>query len=179
MYPIFQENRVAGRESFPFLWILGENLLYLTSWGLATFLLWPVWRWSGFPVLAVLWLALLLVFQILLKKHICTGCYYYGKGCHLGWGKLAAALFKPDSGNFELGFKLTYFYMVTPPVILVTAGIYALMAHPGRTYVILLFLFVVVNGISFPVRKAGCSACVLREVCLGSAVKKKGPPVKK
>jgi predicted outer membrane lipoprotein len=102
MYPIFQENRVAGRESFPFGWILGENLLYVVNWGLAAYLLWPVWRLSAFPVLTALWLVLLIVFQVLLKKHICTGCYYYGKWCHVGCGKLSAALFKPDIGNFQL-----------------------------------------------------------------------------
>jgi hypothetical protein len=111
--------------------------------------------------------------QILLKKHNCSGCYYYDKWCHLGWGKISSAMFKPNSGNPETGIKLTLFYIVPPPVILLSSLIFATMVNPTWVYWFILVLFVIFNIASFPVRKNGCSLCAMREVCPGSAVKTK------
>ncbi|MCD6564543.1 MAG: hypothetical protein J7K53_01230 [Bacteroidales bacterium] len=173
MYKCYQDKIVPGKESFSLVWIISENLLYLTTWILAGYLIWQLWMPFGLPLLTIIWAVLVVVVQILLKKHNCSGCYYYGKLCHLGWGKIASALFKQDSGNPKTGIKLSLFYIVPPPVIFVTALIFAIIKSPVWVYWFVLVLFLIINAISFPVRKKGCSLCAMREACPGSAAKSK------
>ena len=172
MYPTYAKGLVAGREEFPLWWVIGENVLYLAIWALAAVLFWPVWRPAGVPVIGTGWIALVFIVQILLKKHNCSGCAYYGKRCHLGWGKLAAWLFEQDSGNPATGQKMSLFYVLTPPVVLLTALGYGILARPGWLYWFGLGLFVVLNAVTFPVRRSGCGRCQMRAVCPGSAAPK-------
>ncbi len=167
MYKCYQNNIASGREQFPLSWIAAENLLYLTMWILAGYLLWPIFN----PILTILWAVIVLVIQIMLKKHNCSGCYYYNKLCHLGWGKISSALFKQDSGDPEIGIKLSLFYIVSPPIILIISIIYEFLTSFTLSYGIAICIYVLLNVISFPIRKAGCGQCVMKKVCPGSADK--------
>jgi len=171
MYDCYKSKIVAGVESFPISGIIGENLLFLAIWTAAAYLFWPVWTLFNLPMLTIIWIVLVLVIQIIFKKHNCSGCYYYDKLCHLGWGKISSALFKQDSGAPEIGMKLSFFYIITPPVVFLTSLIHALISSANTVYWIFLILFVVLNILSFPIRKHGCSKCAMKEVCPGSAVK--------
>ncbi len=83
MYAAYRDGiEPKCRESFSLPRILVENLLYLTTWSVAGALVWPV-RVAGWPVLTLAWALVVVVVQVLLKKHNCSGCYYYGKACHL------------------------------------------------------------------------------------------------
>lgn len=115
-----------------------------------------------------------MVVQILLKKHNCSGCYYYDKLCHLGWGKISSAMFKQNSGDPNVGMKLSLFYIVPPPAILLTALVFAIIEDPVWIYWSVLVLFITLNVASFPIRKKGCGLCAMRETCPGSAAKSKG-----
>ena len=80
--------------------------------------------WFIHPVIALVYIsfALVMVF-IVLRKLVCTNCYYYGKKCHLGWGKLSVMLF--SQGDIEkfgtcTGIKLaplTYGLLTLIPLI--------------------------------------------------------------
>jgi hypothetical protein len=171
MYKCYQEGIVSGAESFPLSWIIGENLLHVTMWVLAGSLLWPVWTPSGIPLLTIVWAILVIVVQVLLKKHNCSGCYYYNKRCHLGWGKISSAMFAQASGDPKTGLRLAFFYIIPPPLIVVTSIVFAIIRGGSITYWIVLGLYVVLNVATFPIRKKGCGLCAMREVCPGSAAK--------
>ncbi|MCJ7484344.1 MAG: hypothetical protein MUO31_15450 [Thermodesulfovibrionales bacterium] len=173
MYKCYQDNITAGEESFPLSQVIAENLFYLAMWVLTGYLLWPIWTPFGLPLLTIIWAILVVIIQVLLKKHNCSGCYYYDKGCHLGWGKISAAMFKQDSGNPKIGVKLSFFYILPPPLITLTALAFAIIKSPSWVYWFMLALFVILNAASFPVRKKGCGSCAMREVCPGSASKNK------
>jgi hypothetical protein len=173
MYKCYQDKVVPGTESFSLFWIIGENLLYLAMWVLAGYLFWPIWTLFDLPIFTIIWAVLVVVIQILLKKHNCSGCYYYDKLCHLGWGKISSALFKQDSGDPKMGMKLSFFYILPPPLIFLTSLIFAIIKSPTWVYWFILVLFVILNVTSFPVRKKGCSLCAMREACPGSAAKSK------
>ena len=173
MYKCYQDKIVPGTESFPLAWIIGENLFYLIMWVLAGYLLWPIWIPFGLPWLTIIWAVVVVTVQILLKKHNCSGCYYYAKLCHLGWGKLSAAMFKQDSGDPNVWVKLAFFYILPPPVIFVAALSFAIIKSPVWIYWFILVLFTILNVVSFPVRKKGCRLCAMREACAGSAAKSK------
>ncbi len=173
MYKCYQDKIVSGTESFPLSRIIVENILYISTWVLAGYLLWPIWTLHDLPLLTIIWSFSVIVIQILLKKHNCSGCYYYGKMCHLGWGKISSAMFKQDSGNQKTGTKLSLFYIVPPPVIFMTSLIFAIIIKPIWFYWFFLVLFLIFNIASFPVRKNGCGLCAMRDTCPGSAVKRK------
>ncbi len=171
MYPEYCDQMATERrESFPAAWIVGENLLYLSMWVLAGALVWPI-RWYGWPVVTIAWAALVVVLQVLLKKHICSGCYYYGKNCHLGWGRLSAWLFRQNSGDVETGMRLALFYIVSPPIFLLAGILVGLFLDVGMWHWTALGAYVALNAMSFPVRNKGCSSCAMRLVCPGSAAK--------
>jgi len=134
---------------------------------------WPVILISGWPLLPILWVILVVGVQVLLKKHNCSGCYYYDKLCHLGWGKISSAFFKQDSGDLKVGSKLSLFYIMPPPIILITSIIFDVVEKVLWMYWAFLVLYLVLNIVTFPLRKKSCGLCVMRQVCVGSAVKQK------
>jgi hypothetical protein len=171
MYNCYREGiATERREAFPLSWIACENLLYLSTWLVGGLLLWPV-RWFGWPVATVVWAGIVVLAQVLLKKHNCSGCFYYGKSCHLGWGKLAAWLFEQDSGDFKTGQRLSLFYILAPPIILLAAILVGIFMKVGVAHWVLLGVYVALNAVSFPIRTKGCQLCAMRSVCPGSACK--------
>ena len=112
---------------------------------------------------------------VVLRKLVCTNCYYYGKWCSTGWGKLSALLFK--KGNVEafdtsIGVKLapvTYGLLVLIPLILLVISVVQGFTVPKITVLILLLLVSSYSGIIS--RKKACTNCKMRLVCPGCAVK--------
>jgi hypothetical protein len=152
-------------------WVVFENALYLTGWTLAGALLWPV-KVMSWPIATMVWGLFILSVQILLKKHVCSGCYYYGKRCHLGWGRLSAKLFEQDSGTRKTGEILALLcYMVAPALILVSGVVVGIVYPVGFRHWILLGAFVAFNLASGAIRPVSCRKCAMRCVCLGSAAK--------
>jgi hypothetical protein len=176
MYECYKHGIVEGRDSFPPLWIIGENLLYVATWVAAGWLLLPA-KLAGWPVATIGWALFVVTLQVLLKKHNCSGCFYYGKSCHLGWGRLAAMLFPPDSGEPKMGMRLAVpMYMASPPLVLVAAVVLGVLLPVGLDHWIVLGVYVALNAASFSLRKVGCAQCKMRAVCPGSAAKTSGSP---
>ncbi len=161
-----------GWERFPWWWILLENLLFFVPWSIGFVVMWPL-QVAGVPLVSLGYaLFILVTVGWLLKVHNCSTCYYYGKWCHLGWGKYAALLCRKDAGNPETGEKLTVVYAVLP-LIPIVGGI-GVMLLRGFSWTLLgaLIIFVVLNGLQFAlVRPQGCARCKKRYVCPGSAAK--------
>ncbi|PKO23500.1 MAG: hypothetical protein CVU38_03700 [Chloroflexi bacterium HGW-Chloroflexi-1] len=160
-----------GWERFPWWWILLENLLYLVIWAIGFAVMWPL-QVAGAP-LASLGYALFILITVgwLLKVHNCSTCYYYGKWCHLGWGKYTAIFCRRDAGNPETGMKLAVVYMILP-LIPIVGGI-AVILLGGFSWALLsrMGVFVVLNGVQLAVRPKGCAHCKKRYICPGSAAK--------
>lgn len=175
MYESYRGGIAEQRlESYPAGGVVTENLLYLSMWVAAGWLLAPI-RWAAWPVATIAWALLVVVVQMLLKKHNCSGCYYYGKNCHLGWGKLSAWMCAQDSGDPKTGMRLSLFYIVSPPAILVAAIVVGLTLPVSVTHWVVLGVYVALNVASFPIRKKGCSGCAMRYVCPGSAARSRPP----
>ena len=76
-------------------------------------------------------------------------------------------------GVYATNTKLSLFHIVPPPIILVTSIVFAVVEEAAWVYLAASVLYVALNIASFPIRKQGCSVCVMREVCSGSAAKSK------
>ena len=169
MYEFYRDKIAADcRDSFGVAWIAAENILHVSTWVVAGGLVWPI-RWHGWPAVVIFWALVVVVIQVLLKKHNCSRCYYYGKNCHLGWGRLSAWLFKQDSGSMKTGKRLSLFYVLSPPVFLIAGVAVGVLLDVGTLHWVLLGLYVTLNAAAFPVRKRGCKLCAMRKVCPGSA----------
>ncbi len=173
MYDCY-ENGIADnkKEAYSIPWMISENVLYLSTWFLAGWLLWP-FQFRGYPAATIGWGILVVLIQIFLKKHNCSGCYYYGKSCHLGWGKLSSLMFPQNSGNPDTGKKLILFYIVSPPAILILSVTAGTLMTVDTTYWMLFGLFVVLNILAVTLRPKTCKSCAMRNVCPGSAAGEK------
>ena len=79
-----------GLEESPKGCILFGNLVMLLWFALGA-----IACWYFHPVAAWVYLAFAIIMvYIVLRKLVCTNCYYYDKWCGLGWGKLSALMFK-------------------------------------------------------------------------------------
>ena len=128
-----------------------------------------------YPMLALFFLAFAIIMvYIVLRKLVCTNCYYYNKRCSMGWGKISALLFeKGDIEDFSdsIGIKiapLVYGLLSIVPIILIIISIFQEFLISKAVVLILLLLISFYSGIS---RKKTCSKCKMRIICPGSAVK--------
>ena len=158
-----------GLENFPLPRIIFANVLMLVWIGLGTIACWFV-----YPVVAWIYLgaAIIMIF-VVLRKLVCTNCYYYGKQCALGWGKVSALFFSPgsiDQFSTCAGIKvapITYGLLTLIPLILcIVALVQAVTALKVAVLVLLLAIAVYSGVIS---RKMACTNCKMRLICPGSA----------
>ncbi|MFH1537067.1 MAG: hypothetical protein ABID45_03705 [Patescibacteria group bacterium] len=160
-----------GLEKYPALGIFLENFA-LILWIIFGF----ISCWFLYPVVAWIYLAFAVIMIVfVLRKLLCTNCYYYDKWCHVGWGKLAALFFK--KGNIEkfnsgLGQKIvpfTYGLLALVPLIFI---IITLIQDFSVFKIVVLVLFLISAFLSsVTLRKNSCSKCKMRYCCKGCAVK--------
>lgn len=165
----------GGLEEYPKSSVIVGNLAMAAWIALGT-----IGCWFLTPLGAWIFLAFALIMVgVVLRKLVCTDCYYYGKWCGIGWGKLSALMF--PKGNEErfgtsLGLKLapiTYKLLTAVPLVFLITS----MFDTSRLLVPKIIVLVLLLAVSFYSgtigRKKGCAACKMRLVCPGSAVKEK------
>ncbi len=161
-----------GLEEYPKSEILWQNIIIILIFAIAFWGMYSI-QISGIPILSLIYLGYVIVVLVfVLRKHLCTSCYYYDKWCTVGWGKLASRLFKKNSGNFELGGKIAGIFWPSVMIIPVLAMAISLILNFSTTVLILLIAFLVLNAANFSRRKKSCGRCKMRFICPGSAAKK-------
>ena len=77
-------------ESFPLGVVVLTNLLSLAVYALGAWILagWGIW-------VAIPYLLYCLLMEVTVMRRSCVKCYYYGKVCAFGKGKLCSLFFKP------------------------------------------------------------------------------------
>ena len=170
-----QKLYTEGIEKVKKSYAIFENVLFLVLIVLGFLGMYPLGI-SGVPFVSILYaLFVVKMLVFILRKYLCTNCYYYDKWCHCGWGKLAAALFKRDSGNSELGGKLaglTWGILMGLPIIGMIAVIILGKASLRDEWIFLIpfIILVAINGI---LHVKDCKKCKMRFICPGSGEKKK------
>lgn len=159
-----------GLEKYPKSTIFIENL---------TLFIWIIlgatacWYFNSVIALLYIFFALSMIIFVM-RKLVCTRCYYYGKWCHVGWGKISALFFK--KGNEEefqscTGLKIAPVFFVLLaliPVILVIIS--SIKSFLLIKIIILLTLLIVVIFSSVILRKKSCALCKMKSICPGSAI---------
>ena len=170
-----QKLYADGIEEAKKSYAIFENILFLVLIVLGFLGMYPL-SLGGIPIISILYALFgVIMLAFMLRKHLCTTCYYYDKWCHCGWGKLSSAMFKKDSGNQVLGGKLaglTWGILMGLPIIGMIAVV--VIGKTSLTDELIFFVpfivLVVINGI---LHKKDCEQCKMRFTCPGSGAKKK------
>ena len=123
--------------------------------------------------LGIIWLIVYLLYilwlEIRLMKRSCVNCYYYGKFCAFGKGKLSSLFFK--KGNAEAFFKdkLTWknilpdFLVSITPIII---GVVLLILHFNWLILALIVLLIILTSVGngFVRGSLACKYCRQREI---------------
>ncbi len=168
-----QELYEDGIEEAKKSYVALENVLFLLLAALGFAGMYPLGV-GGVPVVSILYALFVVVMLVfVLRKQLCTDCYYYGRWCHCGWGRLASAMYRKGSGNRELGGKLaglTWGIFMGLPII----GMIVVVILGRASLVSELFLFVpfaVLVAVNGMLHTKDCGNCKMRFVCPGSAAK--------
>ncbi|NQT31440.1 MAG: hypothetical protein HQ588_03820 [Deltaproteobacteria bacterium] len=157
-----------GLEEHPKATIILGNLVMMLWIALGTIACWFLHPLLGWLYLA----AALIMVGVVLRKLVCTNCYYYGKWCGTGWGKLSALFFKKgemEKFSTSIGVKLaplTYGLLSLIPIVLIVISIIKEFTVFKIIVLALLLLVSVYSG--FLSRKKGCANCKMKLACPGS-----------
>ena len=161
-----------GLEKYPLSGAIGQNLFFVIYFAIALIGMYPL-QIANIPIVSITYIIFIGVMLIfVLRKHLCTHCFYYGKLCGTGWGKLASRLFKNNSGNYELGGKLagiTWMLAMFFPLIGIIIAL--ILNWFSITITLLLVMFIILSGINFFIHKKSCEKCKMRFICIGSTAR--------
>lgn len=160
-----------GAEEYSRTGIFFGNFIMLLWIAAGTFGCWflsplAAWIYFAFAIIMV---------GIVLRKIVCTNCYYYDKWCSIGWGKLSALFFKKgDIEDFSssTGLKIapiTYGLLTLIPLILIIISFFK--GFLISKLIVLILLLVISFWSGTVSRKKTCALCKMRIICPGSAVK--------
>ncbi len=161
-----------GIEEASSKYIIFENILIIGN-ALLGFVGMSHLKLLDIPLLSILYLGFIIYMLVFyLRKHLCTQCYYYGKACHCGWGKLASKLYESKVGDQKKGgifAAITWSTLMVLPLIVMGINLYQNFTRTGLIVFVLFFLTVVANNI---LHVKDCRECKMRYTCPGSAAKK-------
>lgn len=96
-------EEIEGYENYPFWLVLSGNLLALSIYGIGIFII---------AQIGLVWVFFYLLFILLIEyrllKYSCKYCFYYGKYCAFGKGKLCALFFKKGDPEIFINKEITW-----------------------------------------------------------------------
>jgi hypothetical protein len=151
------------KENYP-LWMVGISaLVSLLIYGIGAYILF------GFGILwVIVYLIFLVIFEFRLMSSHCPDCYYYGKTCAFGKGRLSALFFRKGDPERFTAMTLTWkdilpdFLLFIIPVL---AGILLLIRGFSWTILILVIALLLLGfaGNALVRGQLACRYCMQRE----------------
>jgi len=161
----------GGLEEYPKPSIVLANLSIVLWIAVGT-----VACWFLRPLAAWVYLAAVMIMTVfVMRKLVCTNCYYYGKWCCTGWGRLSALLFSKgsiDRFRRSAGIRIAplfYALLILVPLIMIIIALAQEYSVPKIVVLVLLLLVSIYSG--FLSIKRNCSRCKMKPICPGSAAK--------
>ena len=150
-------------ENYPYWIIIVSNILTLSIYTIGIIII---------KTLGIIWLliylAYLVFWEIRLLKKSCVHCYYYGKLCAFGKGKLCSLFFKKDkkegfSGDFTWKDLIPDMLVAIIPLII---GIIKLIMNFNwlLLFLIILLFLLVSTGNGLVRGSLACKYCRQREI---------------
>ena len=151
-------------ENYPCWIILISNLVSIAIYLIGAFIIYQ---------LGTIWLLFYLFYifglEIRLMKRSCANCYYYGKYCAFGKGKISSLFFKRGNSHKFIKDKITWkdilpdFLVSIIPII---AGIVLLILNFNWLIISLIVLLIILTsaGNGFVRGSLACKFCKQREI---------------
>jgi hypothetical protein len=151
-------------ESFPIRIVVLSNLFSLSIYAIGAYVLWMI-----APLVSALYLVYCSVLEIRVLRHSCRDCYYYGKTCCFGRGKLCSILFKRGDPKKFIERQVSWLdilpdFMVT--IIPVLGGIVLLIDEFSWIIVALILILLALGfaGSAFIRGSYACKYCKQRDL---------------
>ena len=157
-------NQPQTYENYPCWIIIASNFVSIVIYLLGAIIISQIGLIClGLYFLYILW------FEIRLMKHSCVNCYYYGKYCAFGKGKLSSYFFKKGNPQSFLNRKITWKDIVPDfliSLIPVIAGIILLILDFSWILLILIvILFILTSaGNGFIRSSLACKYCQQKKI---------------
>jgi len=151
-----------NQQSYSKKEIIINNLIILLWFSIAIY---GIFKNSSILGIFYLLFALIMV-GLVLRKYLCTNCYYYDKLCWLGWGKLSSFLYKRNSGNYKIGIILVYItwgMLFVIPFMIFIVNLFR--KNFLRSDIIYLLIFLGLTLIFQLIRKKACTKCKMKIIC--------------
>jgi len=75
-----------GLEKYSLLYAIGQNLFFIIYFVIAFIGMYSL-QIADIPIVSIIYIVFIGIMLIfVLRKHLCTHCFYYGKVCGTGWG---------------------------------------------------------------------------------------------
>jgi hypothetical protein len=153
-------------ERYPAWVVIVSNLISLSVCLAGVYLLYLIW-----PLFALLFVIYMIYLEVSVYREGCVRCYYYGKRCFSGRGKIAKLLFKKDEKRkfYEREVKMKHMIpSFLPMVITLIAGIYlVIQGLPNINFMVIGIaiwpLIVMFFGNPIIYGKLSCPHCKQRE----------------
>ena len=154
-------DEIKCYENYPYCIIIISNLLQLSIYTIGIIIIEPI---------GIIWLLIYLVYivflEIRLLRKSCVDCYYYGKRCAFGKGKLSSFFFKKGegfTGNFTWKNLIPDMLVAIIPVI--TGIVRLIIDFNWLLLSLVLLLFILVSkGNEFVRGYLACKYCKQREI---------------
>jgi hypothetical protein len=152
------------KEQYPLSTVLASNLLSVLLYGTGICILFQ----AGIPWVIGYGIFILILETRLIGWH-CVDCYYYGKTCAFGKGRLSSLFFRKGSPEKFLGMSLTWKDMVPDFLVFiipVLAGILLLVQEFSWTILVLIMALFLLGflGNAFVRGQLACRYCKQREI---------------
>jgi hypothetical protein len=152
------------KEQYPLTTVIISNLVSVLLYGIGIYLLFL----AGIPWLIGYGIFILVLETRLIGWH-CVDCYYYGKTCAFGKGRLSSLFFRKGNPEKFLNMSITWKDMVPDFlvfVIPVLAGILLLIREFSWTVLVLVIALFLLGflGNAFVRTQLACKYCRQREI---------------
>ncbi|MFC1897199.1 hypothetical protein ACFLX8_01315 [Chloroflexota bacterium] len=150
-------------ENYPLWIVILSNIVSLSIYAMGAYVIYKIgWIWLIVYVLYIAWL------EIRLLRRSCVNCYYYGKVCAFGKGKVACLFFKKGDTNKFKQDKITWKDMI-PDVMVslipIVAGIVLLVIDFNWLILSMVLLLLLISSIGNGLIRGSlaCKYCKQRE----------------
>jgi hypothetical protein len=152
------------KENYPTVIVIGSNLLSLLIYGIGAFIL---FRFGIIWVIGYVFFILILEFR-LLSRH-CVDCYYYGKTCAFGKGRLSSMFFQKGNPEKFNQIRITWRDIVPDFLVFmipILAGILILVQEFTWSVLILILVLFLLGflGNALVRGQLACRYCKQREI---------------
>lgn len=156
-------EEVKCYENYPYWIILVSNLLQFSIYTIGIIIIKPI---------GIIWLLIYLAYTIFLEIRLlrksCINCYYYGKRCAFGKGKLCSLFFKkgnPENFAVDITWKDLIPDMLVAIIPVIIGIVRLIMDFNWLLLSLVILLFLLVSKGNESVRGTlACKYCKQREI---------------